>query len=308
MTYKKIPMLSKSKYVAGLQCHLRLWQKCYNPDLASEISPVQQAIFDTGHRVGQLATQLHPGGVLIEEDHLHHNEAVKSTLAAMENPKIKAIYEAGFLYDDVRVRADILQRLKNGKWNLIEVKSSTSVKEVHYPDVAVQYYVLKGAGLDIDRVFLMHLNNQYVYDGKELDLQGLFSSSDLTEEALEYQEEVPEILAELKDMLANSDPPAMIPSRNCNKPYGCDFYEYCTKDMPEHWVIQLSGIGQNKLDELEGMGIYDIGDIPDEFPLTAIQERIRNCVANNAPRQTIAQNGRPCSASSATSSACSGAA
>jgi CRISPR/Cas system-associated exonuclease Cas4 (RecB family) len=274
-------MLSKSKYVAGLQCHLRLWQKCYNPDLASEISPVQQAIFDTGHRVGELATQVYPGGVLIQEDHLHHNEAVKSTLAAMENPKIKAIYEAGFLYDHVRVRADILQRLKNGKWNLIEVKSSTSVKEVHYPDVAIQYYVLKGAGLAIDRVFLMHLNNQYVYDGKKLDLEGLFSSSDLTEEALEYQEEVPEILAELKGMLANSDPPAMIPSRNCNRPYGCDFYEYCTKDMPEHWVIQLSGIGQNKLDELEDMGFHDIGDIPDEFPLSAIQKRIRACVVNN---------------------------
>jgi len=280
-TSKKIPMLSKTKYVAGLQCHLRLWQKCYNPDLASEISPVQQAIFDTGHRVGELATQLYPGGVLIQEDHLHHSEAVRSTLAAMENTKIKAIYEAGFFYDDVRVRVDVLERQKNGKWNLIEVKSTTSVKKVHYPDAAVQYYVLKGAGLDIDGVFLVHLNNQYVYDGKELDLESLFSSSDVTEEARAYQEEVPEILAELKDMLANSDPPAMIPSRNCKKPYGCDFYEYCTKDVPEHWVIQLFGIVQKKLDELGAIGIYDIGDVPDEFPLTAIQERIRACVANN---------------------------
>jgi predicted RecB family nuclease len=53
------------------------------------------------------------------------------------------------------------------------------------------------------------------------------------------------------------------------------------KGMPDHWVIQLSGIGQNKLDELEGMGIYDIGEIPDEFSLTALQERIRNCVVND---------------------------
>lgn len=281
MTSKKIPMLSKSKYLAGLQCHLRLWQKCHSPELASEISPVQQAIFHTGHRVGDLATQLYPDGVLIEEDHLHHNEAVHTTRAAMEDPKVKAIYEAGFLYDDVRVRTDILQRLKEGKWNLIEVKSSTSVKEVHYPDVAVQYYVLKGAGLDIDRVFLMHLNNQYVYDGKDLDLEELFSSIDLTEEALAYQEEVPKRLAELKNMLANSDPPLMIPSRSCSKPYSCDFYDYCTKDMPEHWVMQLSGIAQNKIDALAGMGIDDIGDVPDDFPLSGIQERIRTCVANN---------------------------
>ena len=280
MGSKKMPMLSKTRYQAGLQCPLRLWHTCYNPDLASETSPVQQAIFDTGHEVGRLATQRYPGGVFIEEDHLHHHEAVKSTLVAMEDPKVRAIYEAGFLYDDVRVRADILQRQENGKWDLIEVKSSTRVKEEYYPDVGIQYYVLKGAGLDINRVLLMHLNNQYVYDGKELDLEGLFSSSDLTEAALAYQEKIPETLAELKEMLASANPPEIVPSKHCNRPHGCDFWEHCTKGMPEHWVIQLSGIGQNRLDELQGLGIDDIGDIPEQFPLTAIQDRIRACVAN----------------------------
>ncbi|MGD9075569.1 MAG: Dna2/Cas4 domain-containing protein, partial [Desulfobacteraceae bacterium] len=226
-TSKKIPMLSKSKYVAGMQCFLRLWQQCYNPELASETSPVQQAIFDTGHEVGRLATQLYPGGVLIEEDHHHHEEAVKTTLVAMQDPAVKAIYEAGFLFDDVRVRVDVLERVKNGRWNLIEVKSSTRIKDEYYPDVGIQYYVLKGSGLDIDRVFLMHLNNQYVYDGIALDLEGLFSVSDLTEGALVYQQEVPQMLAELKDMLANANPPEMAPSKHCNKPYGCDFWEYC---------------------------------------------------------------------------------
>ena len=280
MSSKKIPMLSKTRYQAGLQCPLRLWHTCYNPDLASETSPVQQAIFDTGHEVGRLATQRYPGGVLIEEDHLHHEEAVETTLRAMKDRKVRAIYEAGFLFDDVRVRVDILERLNNGKWNLVEVKSSTRVKDEYYPDVGIQYYVLKGAGLDIYRVFLMHLNNQYVYDGKKLDLEGLFSSSDLTEAALAYQGEISEMLAELKDMLANANPPEIAPSKHCNKPYGCDFWEYCTKGMPEHWVMQLSGIGQNRLDELQAMGIDDIGDIPDDFPLTAIQDRIRACVAN----------------------------
>ena len=280
MVSKKMLMLSKTRFQAGLQCPLRLWHTCYNPDLASEASPVQQAIFDTGHEVGRLATQRYPGGVLIEEDHLHHQEAVESTLVAMGDPKVRAIYEAGFLYDDVRVRADILRRQENGKWDLIEVKSSTRVKEEYYPDVGIQYYVLKGAGLDIYRVLLMHLNNQYVYDGKELDLQGLFSCPDLTEGALAYQGKVPETLAELKEMLANANPPEIVPSKHCKSPHGCDFWEHCTKDMPEHWVMQLPGIGQDRLDELQALGIDDIGDIPEDFPLTAIQDRIRACVAN----------------------------
>jgi hypothetical protein len=278
---ENIPMLSKTRYQAGLQCPLRLWHTCYNREMATEVSRVQKAIFHMGHRVGELATALYPGGIRIEEDHLHHQEAIKSTLAAMEDPNVKAIYEAGFLYDEVRIRVDILQRLKNDKWNLIEVKSSTRVKEEYYGDVGIQYYVLKGVGLHIDRVYLVHLNNQYVYNGKKLDLEGLFLSSDLTEKAIAYQEEIPALLAGLKKILADSDPPGITPSKHCNRPYGCEFWKYCTKGMPDHWVIQLSGIGQNRLDELEEMGIYDIGEIPDGFALNAIQERIRNCVVNN---------------------------
>ena len=119
----KAPLLSKSRFITGQQCHLRLWYQCYQPDLASEISEGQQAIFDMGHEVGELATRLYPGGVLIGEDHLHHEEAVQSTLEALKDSSVCAIYEAAFLYDGVRIRVDILERLENGKWNLIEVKS-----------------------------------------------------------------------------------------------------------------------------------------------------------------------------------------
>ena len=134
MTRKTPPMLSKSRFLAGLQCPLRLWFQCYNRELATPVSPSQQAIFDMGKEVGRLATRLYPGGVLIEEDHLHHREAVESTRAAMADPDVPAIYEAGFVHDSVRVRVDVLQRLPGGKWNLIEVKSTTSAKAINKPD------------------------------------------------------------------------------------------------------------------------------------------------------------------------------
>ena len=228
------PLLSKSRFITGRQCHLRLWYQCYQPELASEISEGQQAIFDSGHEVGELATRLCPGGVFIVEDHLHHKEAVQTTLKAMKDPKIRAIYEAAFLHDGIRIRVDILERLENGKWNLIEVKSSTSVKDVYLPDAAVQLYVLRGAGVEIDKTILMYVNNQYIYDGQHLDLNSFFTSSDLTEEAFAMQDQVPGMVAELNEMLSKSAPPDISPSRHCNKPYECEFYEYCTRDMPEH--------------------------------------------------------------------------
>jgi predicted RecB family nuclease len=280
MKRQVVPTLSKSRFLAGLQCPLRLWHQCYDPQLASEVTPVQQAVFDTGHEVGRLATQLYLGGVLIEEDYLHHEEAVRSTLAVMQKPEVPVIYEAAFLEDGVRVRADILLRLGHGGWNLVEVKSATSVKDEYYPDVAVQYHVLRRAGISINRAGILHLNNQYVYDGSHLDLRQLFSFSDLTDEVLARQEEIGLNLTALKEMLAETGAPVIRPSRHCKSPYLCEFWEHCTADMPEFWVMKLAGIGEKKVNELAALGIEDIRHIPGGFALTELQQRIRACVAN----------------------------
>ena len=280
MTLRKTPILSKSRFLVGLQCHLRLWHQFYNPGLVSEISSGQQAIFDTGHEVGELATQLYPGGLLVEEDYLHHKEAIQTTQAAMNDSEVPAIYEAAFLSGGVRIRVDIIERLDDGRWNLIEVKSSTSVKEIHLPDVAIQYYVLHGSGFKIARAGILHLNNQYVYDGRQLDLEGLFLFADLTEKVMSLQPEVSLRLEDLKGMLVWADAPVILPSRHCNRPYECEFWKHCTREMPEFWVLNLSGIGQDKLDDLAALNIQDIRDIPESFLLSRLQERIKTCVIN----------------------------
>jgi predicted RecB family nuclease len=279
MKKRKTSMLSKTRFLAGLQCPLRLWYQCYRRDLATEISPAQQAIFDSGHEVGRLATRLYPHGIFIKEDYLHHGQAVKSTLAAMAKPDVKAIYEAAFIHQNVRIRVDILQKHENGNWNLIEVKSSTAVKDVHLSDVAVQHHVLKGLGLSIEKAGILHLNNQYVYDGQRMDLDSLFNFVDLTDQLFAPTQRVPAQLGDFKQMLAASAP-VIPPDRHCKNPYPCEFWEHCTRKMPEFWVFGLSGIGQDRLLELAGMGIVDIRDIPGSFPLTQIQHRIRSCVVN----------------------------
>jgi len=274
-------MLSKSRYLSGLQCHLRLWNSCFNRELASEVTPAQQALFGTGQEVGELATRLFPEGVLIREDHFHHEEAVQTTRNIVQDPSVSTIFEAAFLYHDVRIRVDILKRLDNGQWNMIEVKSSTSVKDIHLPDVAIQYYVLKASGLNINRAFLLLINNQYVYDGSNFDLENFFSFYDVTDEVLSIQNEIPSSIDEQHQMLSAADAPLVQPSRHCNTPFICEFWEYCTKDMPAHWIFDLYGVSQKKFDELTGMNVEDIKDIPDAFNLTELQERMRKCVKNN---------------------------
>ena len=87
-----IPRLSKSRFLSGLQCHKRLWLECYARELATPPDAAAQAIFDTGSRVGTLARDRFAGGVLVEEDHFHHEEAVRRTRTLMTDPAVAAIY------------------------------------------------------------------------------------------------------------------------------------------------------------------------------------------------------------------------
>jgi len=61
---------------------------------------------------------------------------------------------------------DILVPVAGGAWDLVEVKSTTSLKEeVHLPDIAFQAFVLNGAGIKLRKCFLAHSNNEFVRQG-----------------------------------------------------------------------------------------------------------------------------------------------
>jgi predicted RecB family nuclease len=149
---------------------------------------------------------------------------------------------------------------------------------VHLPDVAVQQHVLRGGGLSIEKAGILHLNNRYVYDGHRIDLDSLFNFADLTDQLFARTQRVSSQLDDFNQMLAAESAPVIPPDRHCMNPYPCEFWEHCTRKMPEFWVLGLSGIGQDRLLELADMGIVDIRDIPGSFPLTQIQHRIRSCV------------------------------
>jgi len=279
---KELPALSKSRFIAGLQCYKRLYLECFHRELADPVGEAQQAVFDSGTEVGELARRLYPGGLLIAEDHLHHEEAMTTTAEALPDVPIPALFEAAFRHDDIRIRADILARTDDGRFDLIEVKSSTQVKEEYIPDVAVQLYVLKGCGVPVRRACLGHINREYVYQGGEYDLPQLFSIVDVTDRALAYLVEIPGLLAGMRQPLLAAEPPDIKIGKQCVKPYVCGFFGHCHPDLPEHHVSTLPRVSDNLLAAFEEFGIEDIRDIPEDFAgLSFVQQRVRDCVVNN---------------------------
>ncbi|MFI5338574.1 MAG: DUF2779 domain-containing protein [Candidatus Methylomirabilales bacterium] len=269
--------LSKSRYLFGLQCHKRLYYEIHSPDLASEADEQLEARLEMGTEIGELARERFSGGILVTVESLGISGALAQTHDLLANPKVPAIFEAMFEFEGVRVRVDILERTAEGRWRLREVKSSTQVRDDHLDDVAIQAYVLTGAGVSLENSELMHINKDYVYAGGNPDLEQLFLREDVTEEVAARQGDIPGRLAAMREALASSSAPAIEPDHHCFDPYECPFWDHCTKTKPARWVFYLPG-GKRTFQELMSRGVQTIDKIPADFRLSGIQQRMKDNV------------------------------
>ena len=253
----KTAYLSKSLYTRGLQCHKSLYLHKYRPELRGEPTPELEALWKSGHEVGDFARMLFPGGVVVPFDGLTKDEQLAKTREEIDRGT-KAIYEATFTHNDVFVKADIIVR-NRGSWDLYEVKSSTSVKEHYWDDVAIQYYVLSGCGVPVNKAYLVHVNNSYVREG-DIVPEELFVPQDITGIVKEKQASIPEELAEMRAMLRGKMPGIDI-GPHCDDPYECDFKGHCWEHVPEDSVFSLRGRGVDPW-ELYRQGVIRLADVP----------------------------------------------
>jgi hypothetical protein len=243
-------MISKSSFIRGMQCPKSLWLHFYRPEERDEISESQQQIFDNGHNVGLLAQQLFPGGVDASRGEYEKvQEAVAYTAALIDGVQ-PVIYEAAFSDGETLCYMDILVKEADG-WAAYEVKASTQVKEYQVKDVAFQYYVITRSGLPLKRISLVHVNNQYVRHG-ELDLRKLFTVEQMTRRILPMQKDIPAALLSLQEMLKSDIFPDIEMGHQCNKPFSCDFLDFCRQNcVAEEGAVEVreANRDQDALDE-----------------------------------------------------------
>ncbi|MFQ5699912.1 MAG: DUF2779 domain-containing protein [Myxococcota bacterium] len=275
--------LSKSKFLAGCQCPRRLYLSCRAPELATPPGGGLQAVLDLGHEVGRRAHALFPGGVLIAEEAYEHDRAVEHTRRVLADPAVGALFEAAFVHDGVRVRVDVLERLPGGSFGLREVKASTRVKPVHLEDCAVQRFVLEGCGIPVESVELLHVDRNFVRGKGPIDWRRFFVREDVTEEVGRVPGEIRGRVAEMQAIVARDRPPSVEPSAHCFEPYDCEFWGHCTRDRPDDWVFRLPRLRDGPFDALRAEGVERIRDIPDGFPLSDTQKRIREVWRRGRP-------------------------
>jgi hypothetical protein len=261
------PYLTKSKYVAGLQCPKLLWWTIHEPD-APELTGDDglQAILVRGHRVGELARAHIPGGVLVDQPH-HELEARVAATAKALRGGAGIVYEASFFEDGIFVSVDILERRRAG-FALVEVKSTLDVKEEHLPDVAVQLHVARRAGIAVRRADVMHLNREC----RHPDLSNLFVRESVTTRVRGHLRAVPKQATSMRAILGRALP--TVPTgQHCHKPYACPFIERCWPKLPEHHISTLYRIRASHAAKLVADGIETLHDLPRRFALSGPARR-----------------------------------
>lgn len=277
--------LSKSKLLAFRQCPKRLWLEVHRPELRQD-STATQASFSVGHHVGDVARRLYDpkgkGQLIDTEDERFEAAFVRSMdLLGSSQP----IFEAGFSAGGARAFADVMLPVrKAGKraWRMVEVKSSTSIKDYHRDDAAVQAFVARSAGVPLVAIALAHIDKAWVYPGGNA-YQGLLKEQDLTAEAFSRKSEVKAWVAEAQAIARKRKEPAIATGRHCTDPYGCGFLGYCQNretptQYPVSWLPRVRSKALKALIEEEWL--IDLREVPDDL-LNDRQRRVKTCTLSD---------------------------
>ena len=251
--------ISKTSFIKFEQCEKAFFLYKQHPYLRDKLTVDKQLTFRRGHDVGALAQQLFPGGTDVSALCKNAMDGVALTASLLES-KTEVIYEATFLHRGVLIMVDILH-CENGVYRAYEVKSSLKVSETYLKDAYLQYYVLKACLPKLEDFFLVTLQADYVLDG-ELDVKKLFKRRSVkikAEENLAYFEHR---ISLAHEVLERNQIPNMAVGKHCFRPYTCDFFGTCWKEvMVEDSIFHLPLIDKQRLFDWYSAGYKRIPEL-----------------------------------------------
>lgn len=255
-------MLTKSDFVKHIQCPKYLWLYKHRKDLIpEEIDENLQKIFDESYHIESYAYKLFPGGVDAQVEGFTESIAKTKKLMVKKTP---IIFQPSISGKDLFCRGDIIKLNEDGKsWDIYEVKSATTVKDINIHDLSFQKICFESAGHKIGKIRLVFVNNQYIRHG-EIEPEKLLQMEDITEQVQYLEGEVKSEIKVALEIIKQSNEPTTRILKQCRDPYECTFLDYCWKDIPDHSIYNIAGgLTVAKLNLLLDEGILEIKDIPD---------------------------------------------
>lgn len=211
-------LLSKSKYIRGLQCDRALWLDVFNPRLA-RYTAEQMRRFDRGRDFEYAFKSQFPNGIDLSAE-LKRNVDLypEHTAQLLDKEEEIDIFEAGFLYDDILVLADVIHQRDDGTLDIYEVKSGNILSDTYRRDAALQHYVISHCR-EINTFSIVYANPE-----------GGFIKEELSFALQEQHEEIEKNIVAMKDIIRHGEP-ATPTGKHCLEPYACPYQHYCAQGV-----------------------------------------------------------------------------
>mgnify|MGYP001588058318 FL=1 len=275
-----------------------LWLKKYKKDKLPIPDEGLQALFDEGTLFEQYAEKLFPNAVKLSYKNGNDFSGTRyyalPELTAKEIKKgteiiLQGRMEVNFSEEgNITSIFDVLERVSDNTYDLYEIKSSTNVKSEHIPDLAFQTIVLEGAGLVIRHIYVLHVNNKYVRQGK-IDPVGISTKVDVTDKVRESLEETGENIRKAFKILQEKKMPDISPRHLTHGGETLDewleIFQTIKGELPRYSIYKLCSSDPKTLAWLEDNGIELLNEIPLDGPLT--EKQLRQVEAMKSDTQYI---------------------
>jgi hypothetical protein len=272
--------LTKSRFLSGLQCHKRLWFEIHQP-IEAPLEPVIAIL--QGRSFDEVVQQLRPGTVISRDAGMPAAIAETARILGKGAIAPSTLYQAAFRASDLAVITDILRR-HAAYFDLIEVKATTAVKDTHIPDVAFQALVLQSAKIPLGRIFIGHVNNQFVLQLMG-DYDGILVEADVTDAVQAYLREAADKAIEYQEVMRAASAPVVAVGPHCLDPYECPFLARCTaaeSPAPE-FPVDLLPRGGKTVEALIADGIRDLRDVPAKRLTSEMHQRVYEATRSGLP-------------------------
>jgi len=276
-------MLSKSKFILGQQCNKSFWFDVNNIEATNPPDEGSLERLNAGNEVGDISKDLFPGGVDIPYLPGEQKRMFELTKESISQGAT-SIYEASFIFDDIFVRVDLMNKTEKG-WDIYEVKSSTRIRSYHEYDASIQWHVLKELKMfEINDVFIVTLNNEFSRK-KIIDPIKFFNIDSVLNIAQSNHQEVKQKIVELKSIAASSEEPPIDIGPHCKKPHGCVYMDKCwPNNMNDiNSVFRLYRMNLKKKISLYNQGIDTFEKVNDIDSLTLTQKNQMEAFRKAAP-------------------------
>lgn len=260
-------MLTKTDYIHFLNCPKSLWllkkDSEHYPD--GEFSTFMQKLVREGYEVERYVRQF------------FENAGDRDVTFQVEFKTNEGLF----------ARVDVLEYTGDGTITLFEIKSSTSVKtdsrHNHIKDVCFQKICAESAGQQIDRVFLVHLNRDYVRSG-EIEPSEMLVFVDITEAVDAVTTETRKEIDAALNLLASDQDMNGCSCIHKTRANHCDAFSIFNPYIPTPSIYSLPRLRADKIHHFLEENIVELDDVPNDFSLSVNQRLVVDSFQAGAPK------------------------